>query len=954
MTAMTSRGFISVRFAVTLGVVAVAAVANMPNAAFAADWPQAHSDLRADPRVVFGALPSGMRYAIMHNETPKGAVSMWLNINAGALQETATQLGLAHFLEHMAFRGSSNVPENEVWPSLQRLGLAMGADANASTSFTNTLYKFNFPRNDTASIDGGLLRLRDIAGELTLSQAAMDPERGVILSEERLRDTPNYRAYKKRLAFLYPHSRLIERFPIGSTDIIKHAPSSLIRDFYSAYYRPERATVIVVGDIDAKAMEAKIVKLFSGWKPSGSAGTEIAPAEITRRGAEAALYTETGVSPSLSLTWVLKTEPDTVARERDDLGRLLALSILTDRLNALASGGRPTFVAARSNFAPLDGTTIWSVSAAIRPQAWHDPLEGAVRELRRMTEFGVTAQEFTRAKEQLHAVFAHAAATAATVSDSVNAALIANDVDNNEVFVSPADTLLLIDQAFNDLSLDGMNAAVRKLMADRGPLVFLSSPLPVDGGEAAFAAALTGAEKAPLTRPAEQAKAAWPYTDFGPAGNVVKRKSIADLGTTFLRFANGVRLTVKPTTFKPGEVAVNVRIGDGYPGLPAGRASPTWIVDGQRLLLLGTKALDSEDISRALAGKFIQLKSQFAADGLTLQAHGQPAELATLMQVLAAYVSAPGWRADGIARARAAETSDLESLASSPMGVLKRDIRCELVSGDPRLCSPSLIDVTHTGLDAIKSLLAPILASAPIEVTIVGDVKLGDAVSAVAGTFGALPARAEGGAIKTIALRFPAGNAEPAELHHEGRADQGFAVVAWPATDAFDLKNYNALRILKTILGTRMTDQLRIQDGVTYSPASILSGSTVAPRYGILLVGTELPPAKTPVFFRAVGDIAANLQSHPVSADELERARKPLIESLIATRRTNDYWLGALTGAQQDSRELDVIRDTLPILTKITAADAQAAAKTYLSAAKAWKLVITPAAKSGRSSATSN
>lgn len=151
-----------------------------------------------------------------------------------------------------------------------------------------------------------------------------------------------------------------------------------------------------------------------------------------------------------------------------------------------------------------------------------------------------------------------------------------------------------------------------------------------------------------------------------------------------------------------------------------------------------------------------------------------------------------------------------------------------------------------------------------------------------------------------------------------------------------------------------MMDQLRIQDGVTYSPASILSGSTVAPGYGILLVGTELPPAKMPVFFKTIGDIATDLQTHPISADELERARKPLIESLIATRRTNAYWLGALTGTQQDPRQLEIIRDTLPILTKVSARDIQAAAETYLSAAKAWKLAITPAIKSGPASATSH
>jgi len=246
------------RLAACLGVALGALVlAGVPRAA-AADWPQQHSDVPADKSVLFGTLPNGMRYAITRNATPKGAVSMWLNIASGSLQESDAQQGLAHFLEHMAFRGSRHVPEAEVWPGLQRLGMAIGADANAGTAQNYTVYQFNFPRSDAATIDAGLLRLRDIASDLTLAQTAMDAERGAILSEERLRDTPAYRAAKQMVQLFFPNDVLNSRWSIGQTDVIKNAPVALVRDYYNAFYRPDQATLIVVGEIDPAEIGAKI------------------------------------------------------------------------------------------------------------------------------------------------------------------------------------------------------------------------------------------------------------------------------------------------------------------------------------------------------------------------------------------------------------------------------------------------------------------------------------------------------------------------------------------------------------------------------------------------------------------------------------------------------------------------------------------------------------------------
>ena len=262
-----------------MGGAALPAVALTPPSAVATQnaqpskpWAQAASDIPADAAVRFGVLPNGMRYAIMKNATPPGQASLRLRIAAGSLMENEDQLGLAHFMEHMAFNGTTNVPENELLRILERLGLAFGADTNAFTSFDQTAYTLELPRTNDETVDTALMLMREAAGNLTLDQGAIDRERGVVLSEERARDTPPYRVYKERLDFFLKGQRPPTRYPIGKVEVLQTAQAAEFTDFYNRYYRPEQTVVVVVGDFDVDAMEARIKAKFGDWTPSGPAG----------------------------------------------------------------------------------------------------------------------------------------------------------------------------------------------------------------------------------------------------------------------------------------------------------------------------------------------------------------------------------------------------------------------------------------------------------------------------------------------------------------------------------------------------------------------------------------------------------------------------------------------------------------------------------------------------------
>ena len=174
-------------------------------------WPQATSDVAPDPAIRFGTLPNGMRYALMHNQTPPGQASLRLRVDAGSLMEEGDQRGLAHFIEHMAFNGTTNVPEGELLPILERLGLAFGPDTNAFTSFDQTVYQLDLPHTDADTVDTALMIMRDMVSGATLDAGAIDRERGIVLSEERSRASPGLRSALANFDFLMRGQRIPDR-----------------------------------------------------------------------------------------------------------------------------------------------------------------------------------------------------------------------------------------------------------------------------------------------------------------------------------------------------------------------------------------------------------------------------------------------------------------------------------------------------------------------------------------------------------------------------------------------------------------------------------------------------------------------------------------------------------------------------------------------------------------------
>ena len=908
-------------------------------------WAQAASDIPADTAVRFGTLPNGMRYAIMKNATPPGQASLRLRIAAGSLMENEDQLGLAHFMEHMAFNGTTNVPENDLLRILERLGLAFGADTNAFTSFDQTAYTLELPRTNDETVDTSLRIMREQVSEALMKAEAIDEERGVIEGEERLRNTPGLRSTKAQLALLAPGQRLSNRLPIGDLSIIRSAPRERFVEFYNAYYRPERATMIAVGDFDVDQMEAKIKATFSDWKPKAADGPNPDLGSVAPRSAETRILIEPGVQSSVQLNWIRNPDldPDTFSERRDKFVQSLGLAVLNRRLGEIARADNPPFLNASAGQGSLfDSLDLGTVSANFNPGGLKRALDTMEQEQRRLVQFGVTQAELDREIANTRTALENAVQAAATRSTPALANALLSAANDDTVFSSPATNLAQFEAVVKDLKAEQVSTAVKSVFEGYGPLALVVTPEAIEGGEAGVTAALAASRAVAVTAPAAQAELQWPYADFGKIAAPSSQTEVAAVGATVVAFPNGVRLTVKPTDFKDQQILVTVRTGIGEEGLPTDRftsqmLAPMVFTQG------GLGKLTADELSRVLTGKIYS--AGFAIDGDAYQLSGatRPSDLQLQMQVLAAYLTDPGLRPAPFEQIKAFFPQILAQQLATPGGAFGIQAAGLLASGDKRETVPAASDIAAFTLDELKQGVTQGMASGPIDIVMVGDVTVEDAVKAVASTFAALPKRVP--AAQPLPgsdqRRFPAPTAQPVRLTHTGPAEQALAYVAWPTTDAVDDRTEaRKVAILSEVFKLRVLDEIREKQALAYSPRVSSSASDVFKGYGSISVMAETAADKIPAFYAAVDAITASLRDAPVTEDELNRARLPTIESLRRSQAGNEYWLGQLADVAAKPATVEQIQTHISDLESFTPADIQAAARQYLKPDTAWKAEV--------------
>jgi zinc protease len=922
-----------------IGGVAYAQLAPLPG------FPQdRYKDFAPDPAIKYGTLPNGMRYAIQRWPTPKGEASIRLRFAAGSYMERDEQSGLMHFLEHMAFNGSENVPESEFDKMMSREGLAFGPDTNAYTSWDETVYQLDMP--NAAKVSIGLNLMRETAGRLLLDDGAIDRERGIIQSEERSRDGPGFRVFKAFGAQAFAGTQAMPRLPIGDMKVVREAKRDLFVDLYKRYYTPKRAFLVVVGDFDPAIIEAEIVKQFSDWvqptpeAPDPSLGT-LAPAPGSVK-----LFIEAQAPSNVQLFNVKPFEnvADNSLNRRKDVLLELAETIVSERLEKIARReGSPITSASFDSEWYFKVAQIAAISAAPKdPSKWREALDIIDLELRRALTHGFTKVEFDAALADLKQGYTDAANQAGARRSSQIVGSILEGFGEDYVLTTDAADVVWLNSVIATLTPEAALTELKEAWGTATPQMFVNSGAAIEGGEAALRTAYTSARERAVPAPAREVVQAWPYTNFGTVGRVASTQNIAALGTTQSRFANNVRLVVKPTKFEEGRIRVQVRFGEGSLAIPGGDVGTSFVLSSA-FTAGGLGRMDVDAINRAMAGKTVSAGFGVGEDAFAFSATTTPRDLELQLQYLAAYLTDPAWRPDGFARLKASKDAIYRSIESSP-GSVFGTIGAGTLRSDPR--SPRF--PTATQFDALtlagaRAVLDPARRNGAIEVIIVGDTNVPAATRAVAKTFGALPTRAARPAPRTTerVATFPAGRGTTT-WQHKGRADQSLAMIYWPMRDYGDGREARALRVLEAVLQNRLTEVIREELGDSYSPTTTWEPSSVSPNYGVIGAISEVKPEKDDVVIAAMERIAADLAAGKIDTDLFERAKRPLVADFDETTANNPWWMGALTNLSFDPNRLVRARDAKAQYAAVTLDQVKALARQYLDPSKARIVKIEP------------
>ena len=916
------------------------------------------SALKPDPQLVTGKLDNGITYFIRPNAEPKGRMSIRLRVGTGSLNETEEERGISHFIEHLVFNGSKHFKRGEVMPTMQRHGLGLGGDANAYTSFDETVYMLDLPKLDEKTLDLAFTIMRDFGDGALLEESAVNAERGIITSEYKARDSAGYRMMKDSMAFLLDGTKIPVRMPIGTLEMINKAPRDLFLNYYKKYYVPERMQVILTGDFTVDQAKKWIDQYFGSMK---RVKTEPLPdwGKVKEKSSVDAKWitNKDAANVSLELTNVLPFEktPDTAETRLEKLTFDVASTMLNKRFDKMTKKADCPFLNAgigREDMFNLVNLTMAQASA--EPDRWKDAMAGVEQEIRRATEYGFTKEELDEVIRELLNQAEVAVKTWQTVKSADLAGGIARAIGDEKVFTSPEERLRIVKLAAKTLTPDICRDALRKHWKADKIQAIVKTPAENAKGREEILTVLEESSKIPVKPIKEEALKPFAYDTVGAGtpGKVVARENIADLGITTLTLSNGIKVNLKPTEFDKDSILINCNIDGGKAVLPSGKEALSSVA-GTMLSKGGLEAHSEEDLSRLLAGHTVGVSFDLNDEFLTAVGSTTPKDLELQLKLMAATIMHPGYREEAEIQVRRNMPVFYERMKREPQGALLMQGLPYLFNGDKRLTVPTEKEaLAVASAKELKGWAEPILKDGFMEVSLVGDFKVDDVIPLIERTLGAMPKRqAVHQAISSEKLKVsPVAPGSPSRnFEYPSSIDRTMICSFWPVGDSMDRSRVLRVELLDGLLGERMFKGIREKMGEVYSPIVKLNMSETYPGVGYIMAISPGVVANQDQVAVALTEIAENLGKNTIDQDELDRARKPLVNAKEKRLRENGYWLDLASRAQTKPEALDFARRELKELKEITVEEINRFASEIFKPKGAVNFRILPQSKEGNS-----
>ena len=916
-------------------------------------WPHEKSDLNPDPTLVFGKLPNGFRYVLIENHEPKARVSMHLNVQTGSMNESDQEQGLAHFLEHMMFNGSTHFKPGELVKYFQNIGMQFGPDANAHTGFYETVYDVLLPQGDKEDLKKGFVVLKDYAEGAFLLQSEIDKERKVVLAEKRTRDSASYRTFVSTLKFELPDTRIPKRLPIGKENIIKNADRSLLKKFYDTWYRPENMVVVMAGEFNTGTAVSLIKENFSTISARAQRRPDVDIGEINHQGIKPFYHfeKETG-NTTVSIEVLRKTykTPDSFALQKKWLLKNIADRIVQDRLDAMiGKPGTPFTSAAISSGIYLRQIEYAQITADCSPENWDKTLSVIEQILRQAIEHGFTKSELKRVKKDFLSGLDNAVKKASTRDSRTLAREIISSVNNNRVLQSPSQERALFAPVINLSTLKNVRESFKKTWEPEHRLVLVTGNAKIssakDESKDIILSSFNKSRNVSVLPPVEKKSVTFPYLpEPEEKGRIIAKTRIDDLGIVRVDFENGVRLNLKKTDFKADEVKVLLAFGSGRSAEPSGKAGLAALSEAV-INESGLGSLEKDDVERALAGKNTSVFFEIDEDKFSLNGISVTKEIELLFQLLYAHLVDLGYRENAYNLSIKRFEQEYKALLRSIDGAMMLSGRRFLAGGDSRFGLPSFDELKKLTLEDIRSWIDGAVKHGRLEVSVVGDFDIDLVIETASRYLGSLPVR-KGLELnkRSDLLEFPV--AQSLEIEVPTKINKGIVIVAYPSEDLWDINRSRRLSVLSEVFSDRLRENIREKLGAVYSAFAFNSPKRAYPGYGVFYSMAYIDPEQAGVIELEIKKIASDISKNGVTQEELKRALKPTLTSIKEMLGKNSYWLGTvLCQSLIYPQQLQWSRTILKDYASISADELSALAKKYLDNSKAATIIIKPVDK---------
>ena len=917
-------------------------------------WLYRGSDVPVDREWTFGELPNGLRYAVRKNGVPPGQVSIRIRVDAGSLYEADNERGFAHLLEHLVFRQSKYLGDGEAIARFQRLGATFGSDTNAETSPVSTTYKLDLPEVTPDKLDETFRLLSGMMIAPTLSEANVRTDVPIVMAEKRERGGAAERVSDAMQQTLFAGQKLAVRQVIGTVETLDGANQASVRAFHARWYRPENVTVVAVGDADPAVLAALTKKYFGAWKgqgkpaPAPDFGDPLPPkgASGDNPVGETRVLVEPDLARAVTYGVMRPWRPvkDTIAYNQGNMIDALGQMIINRRLEARARAGGSFLAAQVSQEKHNRSVDATFVSIAPLGEDW----KAAVRDVRAVIADAMasppTQEEIDREVAEMNVAYESSVEQRRLLPGSKLADDVVTALDIREAIASPETVQQIFNASRPLFTPQAVLDRTRRLFTGTVTRAVYVTP---KAGEA-DAPALQLALAAPVEADGKSRLDARPisFADLPPLGEPGKVAGVVPTGLgeiEQIEFENGVRALIWPVRDEPGRAAVRVRFGAGYRAFGPGDAA--YVTLGELALVpSGQGRLGQEELDRISTGRKMGYQFEIDDSAFAFSAETRPADVADQLYLFADKLVNPRWDVPPLLRSKAAAKLNYESYASSPQGVLERDLQFLQYGGDARFRTPTPAEIDAATPQGFREVWAPILETGPVEVQVYSDVDRAATIEALRKTFGALPRRAPL-PDSTGPARFgePKTGGAPTVLTHRGDKNQAAALIAWPTGGGMaGIRESRQLEILTQLFQNRLLDKFREKLGESYSPQVYNSWPLDMESGGQMLAIAQIQPRAVPMFFATADEIAADLIAKPPTADELARVTEPLKQKLNRASTSSAYFMSMLEGASLDPRKYASIRNLLPDYTQTTPAEMQALAQRYLTRGKSWRLAVIP------------